>query len=608
MDFSFLTPWAFRLLYALPLLLVPYLFRERGNRVVVPALFLYQGLPAAARRRLWGRLRLTPLFFFQLLLLLLLIAAAAQPFLHQRGEKVAIVLDTSASMQARIDAGGPSVFDQAKQYALDTLAAVSSEDAVSFFVTTPFPTLVSAADTRKQLQEAVQKATATDMPDASDDVLGAFVSQLLNEQEFQRVVLVTDRPLAKESQITGVTVHTFDTTQPNLAITAFHVYRSPFAPNDVDATVVVDGREPGLNGSVGIEDAETGQLLVSQPLLKSEHATIAFPRLPLKTTYRARLFVDDGLAIDNEAYAVLPSLSTIPLLLVSPSTKVAQSLQQIPNLQVERVSPQDYIPARVADAPLVLFHLVVPEALPPTNAAFIFPPEGNALFPLGKAAARPQVTKWSSANPVTSYVSFPLLTPTYAQALLPVGWCTSVIDSTIGTLVLAGERDGHRYVAIGFDLLPYLGKQNLPMSILTLNILGWLADQVGQPPDLQTGMALPVTGVETRVRQPNGEAVSVSGNSVVLAQQGIYTITQGGQGGQQTGERRIAVNLRDAQESQLGRPLQLGQVAGTTPKTPERTGQPLWPWLLLAVVFLLVIDWWWAMRGSIKKTVSVASL
>jgi hypothetical protein len=145
------------------------------------------------------------------------------------------------------------------------------------------------------------------------------------------------------------------------------------------------------------------------------------------------------------------------------------------------------------------------------------------------------------------------------------------------------------------------------MSILTLNILGWLADQVGQPPDLQTGMALPVTGSETHVRQPNGEEVSIAGNRIVLAQQGVYTITQKGSG-QQTGGRRIAVNLRDPQESQLGRPLQLGQLAQTAPKTPEQTGQPLWPWLILAVVFLLVIDWGWAMRGSIKKNALVASL
>src|SRR5215475_2442382 len=131
MDLSFLSPLAFRLLYMLPLLVVPYLLRERGKRVIVPALFLYEGLPSSARRRLWGRLHLTPLFFLQLLILLLLIAAAAQPFLHRRGGKIAIVLDTSASMQARALSSTGSIFDEAKRQAANFIATLPDEDTVS---------------------------------------------------------------------------------------------------------------------------------------------------------------------------------------------------------------------------------------------------------------------------------------------------------------------------------------------------------------------------------------------------------------------------------------------------------------------------------------------
>src|SRR5919198_1285574 len=126
MDFSFLSPLAFRLLYALPLLIVPYLLRERGRRVVVSALFLYQGLSSSARRRLWGRLQLRPLFFLQLLILLLLIAAAAQPFVQRQGGKVALVLDTSPSMQARAPTGAGSIFDAAKRQAAEALETIPS--------------------------------------------------------------------------------------------------------------------------------------------------------------------------------------------------------------------------------------------------------------------------------------------------------------------------------------------------------------------------------------------------------------------------------------------------------------------------------------------------
>jgi hypothetical protein len=335
---------------------------------------------------------------------------------------------------------------------------------------------------------------------------------------------------------------------------------------------------------VGIANAETGKQLASQPLPSSDKATVSFPRLPLAPTYRIHLSVDDGLAVDNNAYAVLPTLSTVSILVVSPSVAAVKSLGQIPNLTVETVSPPDYTPERAAGFPLVLFHLTAPETLPATNAAFILPPEGNALFPLGKGAARPRVTHWTAAHPLTAYVTFSLLTPAYAQALLPVSWCKSLINGTVGSVVLAGERDGRRYAALGFDLLPYLGKQNLPVSILTLNLLGWLADQTGPHAATYTGSSLSVTN-QTVVRQPDGQLIPAGNGTLLLMQHGIYTLTENGV------DRRVAVNLNNAEESQLGRPLHLSQLASPVPVAPEKSGQPLWPWILLGVLFLLFVDY-----------------
>ena len=51
----------------------------------------------------------------------------------------------------------------------------------------------------------------------------------------------------------------------------------------------------------------------------------------------------------------------------------------------------------------------------------------------------------------------------------------SVVNSNLGSLILQGKHQGHRYVALGFNPFPYLGKRNLPMSVLTLNILGYLS-------------------------------------------------------------------------------------------------------------------------------------
>jgi len=591
MEFSFLSLPAFKLLYALPLLFVPYLLQERNKRVVVPALFLYQGLPATARRRLFGKLHLTPLFFLQLLILLLLITAAAQPFLPRHAGKVAVVIDTSASMQAQSPSATSTLFDLAKQQAADEIATLSTEDSVSLFTSAPLPTAVSSSPESRSPQQLLSSLTVTDTPDPSDDILAAFFSQLVKEQGFQRIVFFTDRPLTQSVEGGALTVHTLDNARPNLSITSFRLYRSPFAPDDVEATVTIGGLSDGVNGSVEITNAETGAQLASQPLPRADKGTVSFPRLPLAPSYRVHLNVEDGLAVDNEAYAVLPALSTVSILVVSPSVTAVKSLAQIPNLKVETVSPQDYTPEQAARFPVVLFHLTAPETLPATNAAFILPPEGNTLFPLGKGASHPRVTHWTAAHPLTDYVTFSLLTPTYAQALLPVSWTKSVISGTVGPLVLAGERNNWRYVVLGFDILPYLGKQNLPASILTLNLLGWLVDHTGPHSETRTGTTLQVTSQAT-MRQPDGQLMSQINGAVLLKKPGIYTLTENGI------ERHIAVNLNDTEESQLGRPLHLPQIAAPAPIAPEKSGQPLWPWILLGILLLLLVDWWWASKSQ----------
>ena len=140
MDFALLSASsAAPLLLALPALLVPYLFRQRARRVVVPSLFLYEGLAASARQGMWGRLRLSPLFFLHLLILLLLILIAARPVVRSPGGSVAFVLDTSASMQARAPDGAARVFELAKRALGSRLATIPEGERIGLFTSAPSP-------------------------------------------------------------------------------------------------------------------------------------------------------------------------------------------------------------------------------------------------------------------------------------------------------------------------------------------------------------------------------------------------------------------------------------------------------------------------------------
>lgn len=602
MDFSFLSvSSAAPLLVALPALFLPYLFRRRARQVVVPCLFLYEGLVSSARQGLWGRLHLSPLFFLQLLILLLLILIAARPVVHSRSGSVALVLDTSASMQARVPGGATRTFDLAKQRLWSSLQTIPEGERIGLFTSAPFPRKIAdiilgrawssaiffpapvgpPSQSAPSLHRLLERTAATDTPDPSDEVLSVFFAQLLAEEGFQRLVFFTDRPLVSSAQ-PHVSVVQVGEPGPNLGITGFRLYRSPFFPDAVEATLRVEGVAPAEGWRVSVEDVETGQELQSLAASADQDQTFSFSDLPVARTYRARLLIEDGLALDNEAYAVLPTLRAVSGLLVTPLPELASGLSQIPSLRLEQVSPQAYSPEMAARFPFVIFHLTAPTTLPPSNAAFVLPPEGNTVFPLGRTAAGPDMTRWTVGHPLVRYVNFPLLKPAFGQAFSPPAWSKTVVHATPGPLILAGERRGYHYAAVGFDLLPYLGKRNLPASILTLNLLSWLASQAGQPPSLKTGTSLALRGQAPQVSGPTGHPLPLAGRSLSLLKQGVYRVTQYGQ------QRRLAVNISNAEESRPGRPLRL---AVPTPARSEQTAErPVWPWIIVAVLLLLGLE------------------
>ncbi len=665
---SFLSPAAFSLLLALPLLLVPYLLRQRHQRRVVPALFLYQDIASPARRRLWGRLQLSPLFLLQLLILLLLVAIAARPVLqYETAGKIALVLDTSASMQAHDPSGQASLFEMAKERIQQELSDIPAGYHISIFTTNPLGAvpeelldpLAGSADAVEpltvgsDLRAVLERLRVSDAPDPSGAALSAFFIRLLRDRDFEHVLFVTDRPVTQKPEThPGPPGHpsqegignssppgrgaakrrggflrtvTLDSPQPNIGISTFRLYRSPFFPDDIHATVGIHATDDALSQlplrQIVIEDGQTQQRFAVQQIRQPAAQTFSFSQLPLSTSYRARILFSegegggqdkDGLAVDNEAYAVLPPLEEIAVLLVSPTPEVGDSLDQIPNIKLTLMTPQDYNPVAVTSASeftCVLFHLTAPEALPPMPAAFFLPPDDNPLFSLGQSAQQPVLTHWTHGHPLTSYVTFPLLIPAYAQALRPSGWNTPIVESTVGPLLLAGERAARRYVVTGFDLLPYLGTRNLPASILTLNILGWLSDQASQSAPYKTGAMLsPQENTDSptvpvlSVRFPQETDFRPIERALSLDRQGVYTFRKNGK------ERPVAVNLLSPEETDLGRPLSLMVDESGEPSHIPQTDRvsrtherPVWPWLLLAVLVLCSLEWWWVARKEMAR-------
>lgn len=628
MSLGFLSPTGLFLLLGLPLLALPYLLRRRHPRVVVPALFLYQGLPSGSGRRPRGRLRLPPRFFLQLSILLLLAVAAARPVLRAAAEPgVALVLDTSASMQALDTAHGESLFARAKAGLRAELARVPADQSVEIHTTNPLGP-VEAHDTPDP-ERLFDRLTVSDAPDPDDAALADLLRRLATGAGAERAVFFTDREVSGLPDDTQLRVETFGPARPNVGMHALHVHRSPFFPDRVQAGVRVGfPADDDSAWHLVIEDGQTGRALASRPAasgdppktasraeeagesLASPRQTIfSFSALPRTDVYRARIVFDDGradgLALDNEAVAVLPELAPVSVLLVSPDPEAGAGLARIPNLRLTRLRPEEYDPAQATRAhyTCLLFHLATPPALPAAPAAFLLPPEGNPLFDLGDPAQHPTVTDWTVGHPLTSYLTFPLLAPAYAHAVRPAAWNRPVVESTAGPLILAGERNRRRYVATGFDLLPYLGRANLPVSILTLNILHWLTNTDTAAHPLSTGTVFsprtetsePGSAPRRQLRFPGEAEFHPFEQAVVLDRQGVYRVREEGT------ERPLAVNLMNADESTPGRPLRLDlSTADSRPEghSPQMRERVLWPWLILAAAVLCGMEWWWAGRGA----------
>src|SRR4051794_15836321 len=132
---EFLNPLALYGFFVLPLLLVPYLIRRKPPRIVFSSLVLFTEHGMQARARPWGRLRLPPIFFLQLLLLIVLILALGEPVFSVRASNIAIVIDNSASMQARDD--GKTRFASALDQARDVVDEFGAGGSFDFYRMVP---------------------------------------------------------------------------------------------------------------------------------------------------------------------------------------------------------------------------------------------------------------------------------------------------------------------------------------------------------------------------------------------------------------------------------------------------------------------------------------
>jgi hypothetical protein len=295
------------------------------------------------------------------------------------------------------------------------------------------------------------------------------------------------------------------------------------------------------------------------------------------------------LPLDNHRFAVAPASRHLQILAVTPRPQAMMSLKSIPGISVDVVSPAEYEKSERTGYGLEMFHFSAP-AVPPQNPAlFILPPESHSLAKPGAPVSNAAVSGWREPHTLTRYINFSLFRPTYARPLKPQSAGDVVIESPNGALAFATERQGVRYLTLGFDPLPFLGRENLPMSIFTLNLIDWFFESGGSSGQA-TGEPIRLGSMQSGdvLTTPAGIQVSLKpefGYFSATFYQGIY---QRGRGGK---SELYARNLQDTNESDLRTPAPI-ELRGTAPNSSSASVLfSFWPYLLAASLLLLLIEW-----------------
>jgi Ca-activated chloride channel homolog len=281
---------------------------------------------------------------------------------------------------------------------------------------------------------------------------------------------------------------------------------------------------------------------------------------------------------------------------------IEQVLRSLPSVEVFQGDPARGLPTTQFD--LYIFDGWLPPTLPDADMLIIDPPGSSELFNvLGESenTDNPRVKRDDSRMAFVDFDSVNIASFKVVEA----DWAEALITSDGGPLLLAGETDaGHQVAILTFNLFDSDLPLQITWPVLVAALLDWYHPQdiVFVPDGLNVGDSImvrpPLTASSVRVTLPDGETRNLPAgrDAVVFAEThrpGIYTLDvfEGGTIEQSTS---FAVNLFDPGESNIAprTEITLGEVTVSEAQEQEVGQREFWPWLALAALLFLLLEWY----------------
>ncbi len=333
---------------------------------------------------------------------------------------------------------------------------------------------------------------------------------------------------------------------------------------------------------------------------------------PRGLTIGIRLHADDGLAIDNVAYTVIPPARQLTVALVAPPDGwiIESAMSGIPFLQrIESLSPEHF--ANLAASgdtekyDLIIIDGVAVEQLGPGRYLTfgVAPPLPG--FSKGEEKSNNTALSWKEDHPINANMNYHSLfvSPT---GLLEVPREASVlVEGSEGPMVVEAFQRGVSAIVVQFR--PVASNWPFDVNLVkfmqnTLDYLGRLGDALTEE-TLRPGQAivarLPSTATEISILKPDGVSVPIDPLDPTMTSYtsdlaGLYVIKYKIPDASVEQTRAVAVNFFDPAEGDIAaaESVRFGRDAVDTVDAESGVRKrTLWPWALLAALGFLCVEW-----------------
>jgi Ca-activated chloride channel homolog len=597
-----------------------YILKLRRRAVPVPFSRIWDTvLRDKQATELFSKLRRLLSLLLQLALLALLVLALGDPKPKEdlrEGRHLVLLVDASASMKA-VDVK-PNRLAAAKAEAEKLVRGLGASDRaiVVQMGSVPTPRSSMSGDQTELLQAVSQVAASDTRADLEAGL--AFGRDSLRGLPHGELVVIGDGAYGDSAVLAAISERiNLEGAEPrfvpigksgkNLSITEFSVRRYPLDKSRYEVMLEVTNLndapadvELELSGDGVIVDV-TRLKLGPKETLPRYYQDLAGASRTLTARIKAAPGTDD-LPADDVAYALLPERRRARILLVTPgNTYLEASLLLDEYLDVTQIAPGAALPDGKFD--VAIFDAVAPPLSERIGAVlYLNPPAQGSPVPLSAAIEDFGFDTWERKSAVLRFMSMGDIQVAKGHAFKPTpGVGDRVLGaSDQGPILVSGARDGHRFVALGFDPRDSDLVLRIAWPLFVLNTINaFIEEDTGYVSSYRTGdvwhIAVPGSLSSVSLQEPGGvkHAVPVSDGRAVFRGElaGFYKLT-GGADDAPLGE--FAANLSDLEESRIAPQKELvlaGKKATAVSVAKASLKSEVWIYLLLAVMGISLIEW-----------------